>query len=227
IGELAAGVAHEIRNPLSSIKGFAQFLNHALKDRPEEREYTTVMVREIERINRVVTDLLIYARPLRARRRDVDIRDLTEHAILLVNADALNKKVVIRQNISGKLDNIWLDDNQMTHALLNLLLNSLEAVSTGGEIEIGAQLIDGSQKLHLWVEDDGIGIPVEYQEKIMSPFFTSRDKGTGLGLAIAHKIAEIHGGEIHVESPPQGKERGTRVSLCFPLSSSYLKKGIE
>ncbi|MDY7033031.1 MAG: ATP-binding protein [Thermodesulfobacteriota bacterium] len=224
IGELAAGVAHEIRNPLSSIKGFAQFLRHTLRDRPEEQEYTSVMVREIDRINRVVKDLLIYARPLTAKREQVNIKGLVDHTVLLVNADAQAQHVTILQDLSGTLNSIFIDENQMIHALLNLLLNSLEAVSEGGRIEIGARLNDTGEQLHLWVEDDGRGIPREHQEKIIDPFFTTRDKGTGLGLAIVHKIVETHEGEIHIMSPPQGKDKGTKVSLHIPLYSSHMER---
>jgi len=216
IGKLAAGVAHEIRNPLSSIKGFAQFLRHVLKDRPEEREYATVMVYEIDRINRVVSDLLIYSKPLTAKRKIEDLGEIVDHTILLVNADALERNIKISKIFSGDLDELRIDSNQITHALLNLLLNSLEAVSTGGKIEVGAEVID-SQQLHLWVEDDGIGIPQDHQDKVMDPFYTTRDKGTGLGLAIVHKIVENHNGEIKIESPPKGKSNGTMVSMFISL----------
>lgn len=222
IGELAAGVAHEIRNPLSSIKGFAQFLRHSLKDQQEEREYATVMVHEIDRINRVVTDLLIYARPLIVKQKKEDLMPLISHAISLVNADAQARQVTIRQNLSDDLDSIWIDANQLIHALLNLLLNSLEAVSEGGEIEIGAKLEETAiQHLNLWVEDDGIGVPKDDLEKLIDPFFTTRKKGTGLGLAIVKKIVENHQGELSIESPPHGKNCGTRVSLYIPQPSSY------
>lgn len=217
IGKLAAGVAHEIRNPLSSIKGFAQFLRHVLKDRPEEREYATVMVHEIDRINRVVSDLLTYSTPLTATPKKENLYEVIDHAILLVNADALERDVKIIKTLSGDLDQLWIDSNQITHILLNLLLNSLEAVSTGGKIEVGAEVID-SQQLHLWVEDDGIGIAPDHQNRVMDPFYTTRDKGTGLGLAIVHKIIENHNGEVKIESPPKGRASGTMLSMFIPLS---------
>jgi two-component system, NtrC family, sensor histidine kinase HydH len=217
IGELAAGVAHEIRNPLSSIKGFAQFLRHALKDRPEEQEYADVMVREIDRINRVVTDLLTYARPVVIDPAPVDLPELIQHTVRLVTADAQSKEVSIILNLSGELSGILLDANQITQALLNLLLNALQNLAKGGEIEIGTTK-DSDGRLHLWVKDNGPGIPFDDQDKILAPFFTTRDKGTGLGLAIVHKIVENHQGEIHIHSPIAGKAGGTIISLYFPLS---------
>jgi signal transduction histidine kinase len=216
IGRLAASVAHEIRNPLSSIKGFAQFLSHTLKDRPEDREYADIMVREIDRINSVVTDLLTYARPLTLERTRVNLPELVEHTVRLVKADARSGNVGITQRLDNNLTDLWMDENQITQALLNLLLNSLQAVSENGHIIVDAHIhrIDGF--LHLWVEDDGKGVEAEHLDKIFDPFFTTRDKGTGLGLAIVHKIVENHHGEIRVDSPVPGKNAGTRISLLIP-----------
>jgi two-component system sensor histidine kinase HydH len=217
IGRLAAGVAHEIRNPLSSIKGFAQFLRHVLKDRPEEREYANVMVHEIDRINRVVSDLLIYSKPFEVKRTDQNLNELIDHTILLVQADAKDRQIAIIKNIPEENYDLWLDPNQITHALLNLLLKSLEAVSDGGRIEVGYEL-SGKKQVSIWVEDDGCGIQDGYREKVMDPFYTTRDKGTGLGLAIVHKIVENHNGEIRIDSPPLRKPNGTRITLTIPLS---------
>ena len=216
IGKLAAGVAHEIRNPLSSIKGFAQFLKHTLKDHPEEREYAAVMVSEIDRINRVVTDLITYARPLSLERKQANLEKLVAHAVRLVEQDAAAKRVDIQHQVSSKLGDLWLDDNQMIQVLLNLLLNSLQAISENGNIFIGAERTDKGNRVHLWVEDDGTGISPADKEKIVDPFFTTRNKGTGLGLAIVNKIIENHQGDLTINSPPPGRNRGTRVSIYFP-----------
>ncbi|MBT8364724.1 MAG: PAS domain S-box protein [Deltaproteobacteria bacterium] len=216
IGELAAGVAHEIRNPLSSIRGFAQFLRHSLKDKPQEKEYAETMVTEIDRINRVVTDLLTFARPMAVEISPTDITELIEHSVRLVEADALSRDVNIQMKISD-LTRLPLDANQITQALLNLLLNALQAVPPKGNIEIGAELDPSDSRLHLWVKDDGPGIPNNKIEKIFEPFYTTHEKGTGLGLAIVHKIAENHNGEIRVNSPPKGMTRGCCVSIILPI----------
>jgi two-component system sensor histidine kinase HydH len=216
IGELAAGVAHEIRNPLSSIRGFAQFLRHSLKDKPQEREYAETMVTEVDRINRVVTDLLTFARPMTVEKSPTDITELIEHSVRLVEADALSREVNIRMNISD-LTKLPLDANQITQALLNLLLNALQAILPKGNIEIGAELDASDSRLHFWVKDDGPGIPDTQIEKIFEPFYTTHEKGTGLGLAIVHKIAENHNGEIRVDSPPKGMTRGCCFSIIIPI----------
>ena len=218
IGELAAGVAHEIRNPLSSIRGFAQYLRHALKDRPQEKEYTETMVLEVDRINTVVTDLLTFARPMEAELAPTDVAELVEHTIRLVQADAQSRNVSVQMNISN-LSKIPLDAHQMTQAILNLLLNALQAIKSGGRIEVGAELNPSDSILKIWVEDDGSGIAADQKEKIFDPFFTTREKGTGLGLAIVHKIVENHSGEINLESPPFGKNQGTRITLSIPVQS--------
>jgi len=216
IGELAAGVAHEIRNPLSSIRGFAQFLRHSLKDKPQEKEYAETMVSEVDRINRVVTDLLTFARPMAVDIAPTDITELVEHAVRLIKADAMSRQVKIRTRISD-LSRLPMDGNQITRALLNLLLNALQAVPPGGHIEIGAELDATASRLYLWVEDDGPGVADDKIEKIFEPFYTTHDKGTGLGLAIVHKIAENHNGEIRVVGPPKGGTRGCRFSIVLPV----------
>ena len=223
IGELAAGVAHEIRNPLSSIRGFAQFLRHSLKDKPQEMEYADTMVSEVDRINRVVTDLLTFARPMRVEISPTDITELVEHSIRLVEADALSREITIQRKISD-LTTLPLDANQITQALLNLLLNALQAAPRRGTVEIGADLDASDSKLHLWVKDNGPGIPGNKVEKIFEPFYTTHDKGTGLGLSIVHKIAENHNGEIRVSSPPKGASQGCCFSIVIPVTETMQQK---
>jgi two-component system sensor histidine kinase HydH len=219
IGKLAAGVAHEIRNPLSSIRGFAQFLSHALKDRPQDREYAETMVTEVDRIDTVVTDLLTFARPMMAERAPTDLNELVSHTIRLVQEDARSSEVTINVDMAPDLNKILLDADQIIQALLNLLLNALHAVKNGGNINLGACKIDSkNEKLRLWVEDDGHGISKDILNKIFDPFFTTREKGTGLGLPIVHKILENHNGEIRVESPVPGNTQGCRITIQIPIN---------
>jgi two-component system sensor histidine kinase HydH len=217
VGKLAAGVAHEIRNPLSSIRGFAQFLRHALAERPKDREYAEIMVKEVDRMNKVVTDLLTFARPLKTELTFTDFQELLEHVLRLVQADAQRRGVEIHKNISEDLPGIDLDANQMTQCLLNLTLNALQVLDAGGNIEVGATMAADYSRLLIWVEDDGSGIPAEDLDKIFDPFFTTREQGTGLGLAIVHTIVENHNGEIRVESPVPEKNKGTRFTISIPV----------
>jgi two-component system sensor histidine kinase HydH len=219
IGELAAGVAHEVRNPLSSIRGFAQFLAHVLKDQPQEREYAEIMVKEVDRINNVVTNLLSFARPVKPEPTPTDIPKLINHAVRLVEEDARLRNVTIRVSASDGLNKINVDGNQITQVMLNLILNALQAVESGGNISVAAQKVD-SNKLKLTVQDDGAGISPDQAEKIFDPFYTTREKGTGLGLAIVHMIVENHRGEINVVSPVPEKSKGTLITISLPLNES-------
>lgn len=211
IGKLAAGVAHEIRNPLSSIRGFAQFLGHALKDRPRDKEYADVMVREIDRINRVVTDLLTYARPLDRKPADTSVPELIDHTLMLVREDAERRGITLVKTVPPDTPSVFIDANQITQALLNLVLNALHSVRDGGRVEIGAEPEGGF--IRFWVEDDGPGISEDIRNQIFDPFFTTRQKGTGIGLAIVQKIAEGCGGSIGFESPAPGKPEGCRFNM--------------
>jgi two-component system sensor histidine kinase HydH len=213
LGRMAASVAHEIRNPLSSIRGFAQFLGHQLRDRPRDQEYAGIMVKEIDRINGVVTDLLTFARPLETEPVPTDPAELIDHTLRLVEGDAAARQVTLRREVGADMGAVGLDANQMTQVLLNLCLNALQSVSEGGTVTVGAGRNEG---VRFWVSDDGPGIPEADRRRIFDPFFTTREKGTGLGLAIVQKIAEAHGGEVRIESPDPASGHGCRFTVHLP-----------
>ena len=215
IGQLAAGVAHEIRNPLSSIRGFAYLLGRGHEKQTPEREYADVMVREIDRINHVVTDLLNFARPMGLEPVSSRIGDIIDHVISLVAADAKASDVDIRMDYKKDLPPLMLDTNQITQALLNLMLNALQALDRGGTITLRAIHPEDGNGAEIQVEDDGMGIDPARQEKIFDPFYTTRERGTGLGLAMVRKIAENHHGRVVVDSPPPEKNSGTRFTLLL------------
>ena len=174
-------------------------------------------------MNRVVTDLLTFARPLEAELAPTDLQELLEHILRLVKADAQGRGVEFHKNISDDLPEIDLDANQMTQCLLNLTLNALQVLDTGGSIEVGATMAADYSRLLIWVEDDGSGIPAEDLDEIFDPFFTTREQGTGLGLAIVHTIVENHNGEIRVESPVPEKNKGTRFTISIPVDGLLRK----
>jgi two-component system sensor histidine kinase HydH len=216
VGELAAGVAHEIRNPLSSIKGFAQFLLKNMAADAKEREYSQVIIREVDRINAVVNDLLTLARPMTAKWVRTDVAALVEHAVRLVAPDAKANAIAVETRIEPDIQPVCADANQLTQALLNLLLNAVHAIGREGAITVGAENAKQGQWCRLWVEDDGPGIGKELRAKIFDPFFTTRETGIGLGLAIVHTIVENHGGRIEVASPPPGGKHGSRFTVWLP-----------
>lgn len=216
VGTLAAGVAHEIRNPLSSIRGFAHYLRHRLTDRPEESEYAEVMVREVDRINQVVSNLLTLARPSKIEKAQVSPAAILDHVLTLVSAEATSQGVVLTRDVEKDLHPIMADDSQLTQAMLNLILNALQAVGKKGCIEVGARRTP-SGRLILWVEDDGPGIDAVTRERMFDPFFTTRSGGTGLGLAIVRQIISQHEGRIDLHCPPPEKTSGCRIEILMPF----------
>lgn len=216
VGRLAAGVAHEIRNPLSSIKGFARFLQRNMAADAREREYTQVIIREVDRINAVVNDLLTLARPMTARRVSTDVARLVDHAVRLVEPDARANAITIHTRIDPDVKPICADANHLIQALLNLLLNAVHAIGREGVVTVVAENEENSPWCRIWVQDDGTGVEEELRTKIFDPFFTTRDSGVGLGLAIVHTIVENHGGRIDVTSPPPQCQRGSRFTIRLP-----------
>lgn len=217
LGKLSAAVAHEIRNPLSSIRGFAKFLSHALKDRPKDMEYADVMVKEVDRINRVVTDLLNFASPLELAPEYVNPAELVAHTIRLVEGDAQSRGITIEMDTEKSPPKVYLDPYQITQVLLNLMLNALQAIGAGQTMSAGVGQDADSGSLSFWVEDEGPGISKDHIEKIFDPFFTKRESGTGLGLAIVQKIVENHHGMVRVVTPLPGKTDGCRFIILIPL----------
>ncbi len=211
LGNLAAGVAHEIRNPLSSIKGFATYL--AGKVQGADQEAARAMVQETDRLNRVVSELLEFARPTRMHRADMDVNQVVERALRLIRADAEAKKVSVVFVPDPDLPPVRLDAERLGQALLNLFLNAVQAMDEGGVLRVGAGAEGG--RLVLRVIDTGRGMPADLLPDIFNPYFTTKPSGTGLGLAIVHRIVEAHGGEIAVQSQVG---QGTVFTLSFPLA---------
>lgn len=197
LGELAATVAHEIRNPLGGIRGFAALLARDLaEDDPRSRLVEKILVGSKE-LERVVSELLEYTRPVQLRPQDVSCRELVEAALAYVELDG--RRVTVRNEVAPELK-MQVDPDRMRQVLLNILLNAVQSIESEGVISIRARVEDG--RLTVSVRDSGCGMSPEQVEKIFSPFYTTKEKGTGLGLAIATKVVELHGGRIDVESEP-------------------------
>jgi signal transduction histidine kinase len=214
VGRLAAGLAHEIRNPLSALRGFAQFFQDRFKGRSPEEEYAGTMVHEADRLNRVVTDMLFLAKPRPASRKKVDLEDLAGELEQLLRLDLEKKGLALETDLKAR--EIFADGDQIKQALLNLLLNSLRAVpEQGGAIEVFSRREDGV--IRLGVRDNGRGMDEEERGRALEPFYTSRADGTGLGLSVVHKIMRDHGGRVEIASEPG---QGTTVTLSFPEEES-------
>jgi two-component system sensor histidine kinase HydH len=213
LGKLAAGIAHEIRNPLSSIKGFATYFKERYKDVPTDQETADIMIEEVERLNRVIGQLLEFARPVNIEKQPTDIRELVNQALKLVEGDAVRKKIRVALDGPPLETRVNLDPDRIKQVLLNLYLNALEAMGEGGMLTVGVRQ-RRPDILEIKISDTGEGISKEDLTHVFDPYFTRKPSGTGLGLAIVHKIMESHEGEVHMES---ALEKGTTVTLSFPV----------
>lgn len=211
IGKLAAGVAHEIRNPLGALKGFLQYFQHKLTLEDQEKTYFTVMMHEIDRLNTVISNLLDFARPKEPVFEPCDLPKLLRHVLALVEGDLHAKQIHTSVNIQAEMPMIQVDRDQITQVVLNILLNAIHATESGGTITLRAEANDDKQ-VDVAIKDTGNGIDSEDLPKIFDPFFSTKKQGTGLGLAIAHSIIEQHGGKIMVEST-EGQGSTFRIRL--------------
>ncbi len=226
VGTLAAGVAHEIRNPLAALRGFAQYFAKKFAGQQPDEEYASTMVREADRLNRVITDLLYLARNKGVNYSETDLGLIAGEVEKLLRFELDAKKIRLKQDL--KLEYIWADEDAVKQALLNLMLNSIDAIEEFRE-KAGPQypqwqpaMAVRSYKQDDWavleVEDNGIGMGAEQKAQAFEAFFTSKAKGTGLGLALVHKTLHEHGGMAQIESEAL---RGCRIKLFFPLAHAH------
>jgi two-component system sensor histidine kinase HydH len=208
IGKLSSTVAHEIRNPLSSIRGLAQLLSGKVPE--EQAAMMEVIVREVDRLNRVVGGLLSYARQENPDLRDLEVMNILEHVKVLAAGDARLKNIKLQTDVVPQ-DLSWLVDRDMViQALLNLVINAIEASRSGQTVQLSAQVKE--ETLLLTVDDQGVEIPAD-SEKLFALFETTKESGTGLGLPLVRKVAQLHGGRATL-SPNQGG--GTRAAIEIP-----------
>jgi two-component system sensor histidine kinase HydH len=222
VGNLAAGIAHEVRNPLSSIKGYVTYFGSLFEDNSENRKAANLMAEEVDRVNRVISELLEFARPSDLRLKEIMVRDLIDHSIRIVTHEAEAAGIQITKNIQSGLPPLTADLDRLTQVLLNLYINAIQAMPEGGSLMVQAK--QKGPDLIIKISDTGKGIYPEDLKHIFDPYFTTKNKGTGLGLAIAHKIVENHNGFIQVKSlensgmSNSGKSNsGTTISMTLPI----------
>ncbi|MGD9410425.1 MAG: ATP-binding protein [Desulfobacterales bacterium] len=222
VGRLAAGVAHEIRNPLSSIKGFATYFKQRYPDRTQDQQTADIMIQEVDRLNRVVGQLLEFAGPVPVKPKPVSLQALLDDSIKLVADRAAENGISIRTQNNAQRDEVRIDPDRINQVLLNLYLNAIDSMEHGGELKV--EIFSSAQRRDVVIEvsDTGSGIRREDLAKIFEPYFTTKSTGTGLGLAIAHNIIEAMGGKITVESK---KEVGTTFTVAIPNSEENKNDG--
>ena len=212
LGEMATGLAHEIRNPLAGIAGVIEIIGRDLPTTSPARAVVKDVRQEIARINRIVTDLLQTARPHPPKVRKSDLNTTVEHAVMLGRQQALAKAVEVTLHKNPSLPEVEHDSDQIHQVLLNLLLNALQAIDQKGKIAVTVERQDNTAVIE--VADNGRGIAPDLLPNIFRPFFTTKGDGTGLGLSLARRIVEDHQGRIDVTSTV-GK--GTTFAVILPL----------
>ncbi|MFQ5780624.1 MAG: PAS domain-containing sensor histidine kinase, partial [Nitrospiria bacterium] len=211
LGELSAGVAHEIRNPLAAIQTLVELL--ARKSRGEqEKELAGEVVNEVGRLNQFITDFLQFARSPSLHPEPTDVDEIVDAALAMTISDTKQRHLTIQKQIPKNLPKILVDPYEFRRVLINVILNAVQAMNGPGELTIRSEISNNRMILH--ISDSGPGISPEAMKKIFRPFFTTKQGGTGLGLAISHRIITGHGGNIYIRN---NKEKGTTLFIEVPI----------
>ena len=214
LGELSAGLAHEIKNPLAGIKGAIDVIRHSLPAADRHQQILGDVIHEVNRIDRIVRDLLNYAKPKPASHSAIDFPALVHRIVAIAGSSSKRSSIPIQVCQLAPIPEFTGDETQLEQVLLNLLLNAQHAIPSGGHIEVALDYDRNAATVRLEVRDDGPGIPESIQKKIFQPFFTTRTDGVGLGLATCLKNVQYHGGTIEVRSEAG---RGTTFAISIPL----------
>jgi len=214
VGEAAAYVSHEIKNPLMVIGGLARQVERSVEDEPNVKQKLQIIQNEVQRLETFLGDLRDFTRPAVPTKQEVNINDIIQEVDTLMAEQAKGQGVKLVEHLDPDLPPLQADPNQMKQVLLNLVKNALEALDSGGQVILSS----GAEDHQVWfsVRDTGGGMPPEVLEKIFNPFFTTKEKGTGLGLAVIHKIITDHHGDIAVSSSP---DQGTTIRVILPSAS--------
>ena len=211
VGRMAAGVAHELRNPLSSVKGLTLLLKSRFKDDLSTQETADLMVEQVERLDRSIAELLDYARPGMTSKSMVRIDELIAKAVMLVSTDTESQRIIVEEDFGCGATTLEGDHDKLTQVFLNLFLNAVQAMEEGGRLKVSTHCSGDGIKIE--ISDTGSGIAPEFVEKVFDPYFTTKPDGTGLGLAMSAKIIQDHNGRITIKS--SGKD-GTTVTVRLP-----------
>ncbi|MFF2888960.1 PAS domain S-box protein [Paenibacillus sp. NPDC057967] len=213
IGQLAAGVAHEIRNPLTALKGFTQLLRSKYRD---ETTYFGIMEGELDRINLIVNEFMTLSKPHLSPFQPGYMDDILQSVVSILDTQAILMNVEIIYRPLGELPLMNCNENQLKQVFVNVIKNAVESMPNGGKVEITARTVEThkGQSIHIQVKDEGQGIPQELIRRLGEPFVTTKEKGTGLGLMVSTRIIEAHHGTLHIQSAPN---KGTTVDISLPV----------
>jgi two-component system, NtrC family, sensor histidine kinase HydH len=219
LGELSAGIVHEVRNPLGAIKGAIEILEDELSPASPRREFSALAKREVERLDKLVGEFLRFARPATLAAAPHDLNQVVESVAALVESQAAAQGVTIERHLAPGLAEVMVDAEQIRQVLLNLAINALQATPAGGRVVFRTSESDGVGAVE--IEDTGHGIDEKILPKIFDPFFTTKEKGVGLGLSVAHKIVTQHGGRLTAAA----RDGKTIFSLRLPLAKAGRRAG--
>ncbi|WP_079505608.1 PAS domain-containing sensor histidine kinase [Mesobacillus jeotgali] len=219
VGELSASVAHEIRNPLTSLKGLVQLLQ--VEDEKHQLYYQ-IMIDELNRINHIVSELLLLAKPQQIKYTEADLQMILHDVISLLKTEASLHNIQIEFQVKGHRAMIECEPNQLKQLFINIVKNAIEASSAGDVVVITLDSFDN--KVSINIKDEGVGISKELLERIGEPFYSSKEKGTGLGMTVSFKIVQSHNGTIKFDSEP---EKGTEVTVQLPIKHEDKMKNVE
>jgi signal transduction histidine kinase len=209
LGEMAAGMAHEIRNPLGGIQLYASLLAKDISDRPASRQLVDKISTGVKRLESLVSQVLHFTREINVNIAEMDLAETVTQAVELTQQQAASKQIQVK--VTGtKLSPVLADPILIGQSVLNLVLNAIEAMDGSGEVEVrysSPPMGSPARQFHLTVRDHGPGIPVQILDRIFNPFFTTKDSGTGLGLAIVHRVVEAHDGTIIATNVEDGGAR--------------------
>lgn len=215
LGKLSAGIAHEIRNPLSSIRGLAQFVYNSFSKIDERKEDLNTIIQEVDRLNKLVVQVLDFAKLKKPNLTPFSLNDLIRKIVELFKLEIKDKQIKFDLELSPDISQIQADEDQVRQITMNVIINAIQAILRKGEIKIKTEsaLLKGEPAIKLIIEDSGIGITEKDFNQIFDPFFSTKERGSGLGLSIVYKLVEGHQGEIKVESK-EGK--GTKFVIFLP-----------
>ncbi|MCP4622509.1 MAG: two-component sensor histidine kinase [bacterium] len=212
LGEMAAGISHEIRNPLGIIRSSAELLKKKVTKVDPSNTIPDIIVEEANRLNNIITDFINFARPRSPNLVPCRIEEVIDKNITFLSMQIEENGYAIKQNYQNSLPEIQADAAMLYQSFLNILINAMQAMPNGGNIEVGISSNDKIVTINF--EDEGQGIPKEVIDKIWDPFFTTKEMGTGLGLGVVKNLIESHGGNIQIYNRSQG---GTRVAVELPV----------
>jgi len=212
LGELSAGMAHEIRNPLGSIKGAAEILKDDYAPDAPHHEFIEILLKETDRLNKIVQEFLDFARPKPPELLEEDVNEILESVLALTAQPIRKAGGSVEKRLESNIGKWNLDGGLLKQAFLNLVLNSIQAMPEGGTLTLSSGRFN--DRIEVKIADTGIGISAEDRKKLFSPFFTTKNDGTGLGLAITYRIIQNHRGTIDVQSEPG---RGATFTITIPI----------